>query len=469
MKNTKIDPMVALEALLATMPKGVKLFADGQPLENLRAKYVQLVDDAKAIQDRADNAGRELTEAEQSDYDAIMDQVEDLQAKIERREQLEDAEQFGNASRGRRSTPQDPSAPEDELSDRAPAQPADRSPRAQQWGWDSFAEFSLGVQQARLGQVDDRLLQNAAGSESTGGDGGYLVPPEFRRQIMEQVEDDEESLLTLCDSIETSSNKVTVPYDATIPGNSPGVQAYWTGENAQGTESNPQFQEISMDLHKLMALVRISNEQLEDNTMLESYLRTRVPKAITAKINDAIIAGTGVGQPLGILNSDVLISVAKEGSQTADTVNYQNIRKMWARMYGPSRKRSIWLTNQDVEDQLLDMEFPGDSSPIYLPGGNISGDGYSTLFGRPVRLHDALQPLGDNGDIINADLSKYVALKKVGGGIKAEMSIHLYFDYDQSVFKFAFRFGGRPWWHSTITPRNSAVTRSCFTAIAERA
>jgi HK97 family phage major capsid protein len=68
---------------------------------------------------------------------------------------------------------------------------------------------------------------------------------------------------------------------------------------------------------------------------------------------DAIVEGTGAGQPLGILNSPALISVAKETGQAAATIVKENVDKMWSRMWARARKNAIWLINQDIEPQLL--------------------------------------------------------------------------------------------------------------------
>ena len=71
-----------------------------------------------------------------------------------------------------------------------------------------------------------------------------------------------------------------------------------------------------------------------------------------AKCNTAAVSGTGVGQPLGILNAPSTISVAKHVSQPADTIWFENVSKMWARLYAPCRRNAIWLINQDIEPQL---------------------------------------------------------------------------------------------------------------------
>ena len=107
--------------------------------------------------------------------------------------------------------------------------------------------------------------------------------------------------------------------------------------------------------------------------------------------------------------------------------------------------------------------------PIYMPAGGLSGQPYATLFGRPVIAIEQCPTLGDVGDIIFADLSGYILAEK--GGIESAMSIHVKFDYDESVFRFVTRLDGQPWRASALTPYKGTSSNSLshFVALAERA
>lgn len=352
-------------------------------------------------------------------------------------------------------------------------------------GFRRFGEFAQCVQSASLKSNPDQAaidrLTNAAttyGNEGTGADGGFLVPPEFRRTIWQKVMA-EENLLTRCDQMETASNNMTVPKDETTPWqNSGGVQAYWEAEGAVGTESKGAFETASLRLNKLFALVKVTEELLSDAPGLESWLRAKAPAKMVSKINTAIVSGTGAGQPLGILRSPSLVSVAKETSQPADTVWMKNIEKMWARMYAPCRRNAVWLINQDIEPSLAGMAFqatgassdlPGTSAvPAYLPPGGLSASPYGTLKGRPVVPMQACSAIGDQGDIILVDFTQYMILTKAGQDIKTDVSIHLHFDQDISSFRFIFRVNGQPYWGSAISPQNGSNTLSWATTLDAR-
>jgi HK97 family phage major capsid protein len=64
------------------------------------------------------------------------------------------------------------------------------------------------------------------------------------------------------------------------------------------------------------------------------------------------------------------------------------------------------------------------------------------------------------------DLSQYMSVVKAGG-IRQDVSIHLFFDYDITAFRFVLRVGGQPWWNAPIT-RQNGLSRSPFVTLAAR-
>jgi HK97 family phage major capsid protein len=187
----------------------------------------------------------------------------------------------------------------------------------------------------------------------------------------------------------------------------------------------------------------------------------------------AIFQGSGSGQPQGILTGTGTVSIAKEGSQTADTVVAQNVLKIWSRLYAPWRPGAVWLINQDVEPQLTQMYIvdqestPVSSWPVYLPAGGFAGLQFATLFGRPVHFTQVCETLGDKGDIMVANLKQYLILEKAGG-MKTSTSIHFWFDQDALALKVVMRIAGQPMFDDTIAARDGTTTYSAFVTLDER-
>jgi HK97 family phage major capsid protein len=257
-----------------------------------------------------------------------------------------------------------------------------------------------------------------------------------------------------------------------------GVRGYWTGEGSQKTSSYPTFKKVTLSLEKLAVLIYATDEMMDDSPMaLSRYLTRAASQEINFLTGDAIVNGDGVGKPLGILNSPCVIAQAKETGQDNDTILGDNIIKMWSRMWGPSRRNAVWLINQEIEPQLMRMgvaitTVDGASTQIgrvlYLPPNGLADSPFGTLMGRPVIPSEWCAELGEQGDIILADLSQYLAITK--GGIQSAMSIHLRFDYDETAWRFVYRIDGQPWWPSPLTPYKGSTgfTVGPFVTLAER-
>ncbi len=492
MRLYPIDPLREQMIALGLLPI---IMADGTAIEQLRDRLFELNEQAQTIQAKADAEKRDLLEEEQRDLDKIFADFSHTEQEIERRERIAAQAQKLIRGVGRKT---DAEGPGDEDDDPAPApQPraAGTPPRRQttriepvfqdrgKWGWRNLGEFASAVKRAAApgGFIDPRFdVRNQPttyGSEDTGADGGFAVPPDFRTAIVELIMG-ETSLLGRTDQLTSTSNSITVPVDATTDWQTTGgIQAYWEGEGDQKAQSKPALNQVTIRLNKLAALIPVTDELLEDANALATYINRKAPRKIDFKVNLAIIQGNGVGQPLGIMNSPALVSVAKETSQPADTIVAANIMKMYSRMYAPSRANTVWLINQDIEPQLFSMQFAvknvaGTENvggvPVYLPANGLSGSPYATLFGRPVIPTQAMETLGDKGDILFADLSQYMTAVKAGG-IRQDVSIHLWFDYDVTAFRFVLRVAGQPWWATTVAARDGSATYSPFVTLDERA
>lgn len=443
-------------------------------IDDLQNRILDLNEEASALIATAEAEKRDLNEEERKKVDDLTAEAENLADDIERLERVAASAERMSKSMGTKSSPENP---EDsgQTRSRPRASIIERPEDRNKWGWRNFGEFAQAVRMAsnKGGQPDPRLVQNAPSTysqEGVGADGGFAVPPDFRQAIEEKVMG-ESSLIGRTDQLTSSSNTLTIPVDETTAWQtSGGIQAYWGGEADQMTQSKVNLQERSVRLHKLYALVGVTDELMDDAPALTAYLNRKAPEKIDFKLNLAIFQGTGAGQPLGILNAPCTVSVAKEGSQSADTIVFANIVKMWARMYGPSRQNAVWLINQDIEPQLMQMSFEGSSSsvPAYMPANGLSASPYATLMGRPVIPTQACETLGDLGDIALVDLSQYLTVTKTTG-IRSDVSMHLWFDYDVTAFKFVMRVAGQPWLSSAISPRDGSNTLSPFVTLAERA
>lgn len=476
----------------ALMTNDAELY--GKRIDALNMELTDLMEQAEVIQNTAMADGRDLTPDESTLHGTLMSDFENKKGEVNRLEKMVENASFLRTP-GNGVTPPAPNAvdpqngiapvqhPRQSASGRGRIEVIDNTNRGAN-GFRNMGEFARAVMNGSgknlsVSSLDPRLLANAPttfSQESVGADGGFLVPPEYRDGIMKQVMG-EDSLLRMCDEFNTSRNSIVVPQDTVNPSGTSGIQAYWEGEADQYMQSKPIFKEKQARLNKLTALVPVTEEMLEDSPLIGSYLNSKAPEVITAKVNDAIVNGTGAGMPTGFMNSGALITVSAEAGQQADSIDARNIDKMWARMHAPSWRNSIWLINQDIMPELDNMfraikNVAGTENvggiPAYMPANGLSASPYGTLKGRPVMPIEGMQTIGDLGDIALVDLRKYMAATKAGG-ITSDVSMHLWFDYDMAAFKFRFRLAGSPWFDAPIKPKNSANTLSPFVTLAARA
>ncbi len=336
-------------------------------------------------------------------------------------------------------------------------------------GFKSFGEYAYHVRNAALGtgRLDERLKAAATtyGNESSGTEGGFAVPEQFASEIT-SIALEEQSLLAMADETPVSGNSMTFPKDETTPWGSTGITATWDGEGDAATQKKPVLGKSRLELHKLRVLVPATDELLADASAMSAHLVKKMGEAVLWKSNDAIINGTGAGMPLGILSAASLVAQAKETSQTADTINATNVAKMYGRCIKGAGANLVWLINPDAYAQLIVMTI-GDQPIFTAPVQGMKNAPDGLLLGRPVVLTDACDTVGDQGDIILANMSGYRAITKAGGA-EFSQSMHLWFDQDVQAFKLVFRMDGQPALASAVTPPNSSVTRSHFVALAAR-
>jgi HK97 family phage major capsid protein len=227
-----------------------------------------------------------------------------------------------------------------------------------------------------------------------------------------------------------------------------------------------QIKQVELKANSLMGVSYGTNELLSDSApswlaLLQSSWR----QAFQARRLNEIIRGTGVGEYEGFLVSPSLVTVAKEGNQTADTITTPNILSIRSRVWGYDK--AIWLANPDTLPQLatLSIVVANGGMPVYQ--FSMADDVPDRLMGRPIYYTDHMETVGDAGDIACVNLSEY--LEGEYEPMQMAESMHVRFVEHEMAFKFWTRNDGRSWWNSALTPKKGANTRSPFVTLAARA
>jgi HK97 family phage major capsid protein len=223
---------------------------------------------------------------------------------------------------------------------------------------------------------------------------------------------------------------------------------------------------MELNAKKLVGLIRFSSELSQDIPGGENQLIQLCGRGLSWYRDRAFLKGSGAGEPLGILNSNCLISVTPETGQTADTIVYENLTKMMSRMFAGSFGNSFWLCHQSTIPQLLTLSVSVGTGGNSIPVMTRSNGGFEILT-RPVVFTEKTEKVGDLGDVLLIDASQFVV--GLRGEMRFDTSIHPGFLTDEIYARIVERHDAEPLWDSPLTLEDGTTTVSPFVALAERA
>ena len=211
--------------------------------------------------------------------------------------------------------------------------------------------------------------------EGTDSEGGYLVPDEFERTLVEALEE-ENVFCTLAHVIRTSSGDRKIPVVASKG------SASWVDEEGAYQESDDAFSQVSIGAYKLGTMIKVSEELLADSVFdLEAYISKEFARRIGAREEESFFNGDGKGKPLGILaaagGAEVGVTAASATAITADEVI-----DLFYSLKAPYRKNAVWVLNDATVKQIRKLK---DSTGQYLWQPSLVAGTPDTILGRPVK------------------------------------------------------------------------------------
>lgn len=211
--------------------------------------------------------------------------------------------------------------------------------------------------------------------EGTDSEGGYLVPDEFERTLVEALEE-ENVFRTLAHVIRTSSGDRKIPVVASKG------SASWVDEEGAYQESDDAFSQVSIGAYKLGTMIKVSEELLADSVFdLEAYISKEFARRIGAREEESFFNGDGKGKPLGILaaagGAEVGVTAASATAITADEVI-----DLFYSLKAPYRKNAVWLLNDATVKQIRKLK---DTTGQYLWQPSLVAGTPDTILGRPVK------------------------------------------------------------------------------------
>lgn len=310
-----------------------------------------------------------------------------------------------------------------------------------------------------------RELRNAAGS-TVPSDGGFLIPEILRSDIMQLAL---EGAVVRPHATVIPMDSLTVPIPAVdetsrVSNIFGGIQFYWTAEGGAGVDSSAKFAQINLVAKKLFGYSGIPNELLADAAAFVAWFGQAFPSAYGWFEDIAFLGGDGTDKPLGVQNGPGVVNYTRAN---ANAIGYDDIVKMFSRMYPASMRNARWVANISTFPQLAELSFtPAGGTtpvPVMLWQMNAIGEPQASLLGRPIDWTEKTPALGTVGDLMLVDWSQYLI------GDRQAMSLESSNDYlfgtDKTAFRILGRIDGQPWLRSAITPHSGGPTLSPYVVL----
>jgi HK97 family phage major capsid protein len=217
-------------------------------------------------------------------------------------------------------------------------------------------------------------VQNAL-EIGTDSEGGYLVPDEFERTLIESLQE-ENIFRSIAKVITTSTGDRKIPVVA-----SKGT-ASWVDEEGPISESDDAFTQVSIGAYKLATMIKVSEELLNDSVFnLENYIAKEFARRIGAKEEEAFFTGDGSGKPTGIFNSTGGADLGITTS-TATSIKLDEVIDLFYSLKSPYRKKAIFIMNDSTVKAIRKLK---DGNGQYLWQPSATAGQPDTILNRPVK------------------------------------------------------------------------------------
>lgn len=249
----------------------------------------------------------------------------------------------------------------------------------------------------RTKEVFTPELRNAL-QEGTDSEGGYLVPDEFERNLIQGL-NNATIVRNHAHVITTSNGLHKIPIVVSHG------SAAWLDEEAAFSESDEVFGQVNLDAHKVGTTIKVSEELLQDSAFdLEAYLNSEFVRRIGDLEETAFLTGNGTGKPTGMLNAtgggQVGVTTASATALTAD-----ELIDLFYSLKGGYRDKAIWILNDSTIKAIRKLK-KGDGEYLWQPA--IKDGQVNTILGRPYFTTSAMPEIAaGNKTVIFGDLNYY--------------------------------------------------------------
>jgi HK97 family phage major capsid protein len=326
----------------------------------------------------------------------------------------------------------------------------------------SFADYLLAVKRNDVKRLTEVYAAKAALAEDDGTTGGYLLPTEFRSELL-QIAAENAIVRPRAFVLPMGAREMEIPALDQQTAQAAGTSAFyggasfkWAAEAAAYDETEPKFKMIRLVAHKLEGYTLSSNEMLADSAIaLEAFLKRLFGNAIGWYEDFAFLQGNGVGKPLGVLNAACAVVVTRT---TSNLFKVADIGNMLSNLTAQSYGKAVWVMHQSLIPQLIALSLTNATIVSFV--SNLNQKLPAQLMGIPIVFTEKVPVLGTKGDVMLCDFSAYVVGDRQQVAIAS--SEHFKFTNGQITWRVDERVDGQPWMKTAITLADGAWQVSPF-------
>lgn len=384
-------------------------------LHELKQKRNTIAVDMRAIHEKVGEGV--MTDEQRTEWNKAKTELENLEAQIEREEQLRSLDQEfvdDKEQEQRRNPENNPEAAKVERRNLA----FDRFVRS------GFGELSTEERQA--------LKELRAQGTSPDEKGGYTVPTQMLNKIIEQMK--AYGGIASVAQILTTSTGQDITW-STSDGTE--EEGELLGENTAASEQDVEFGTAILGAKKLSSkIIRVSNELLQDSGVnIEAYLGSRIAQRIGRGEAKYLVKGTGTGSPLQPKGLDASVTGTIDASATFGWKDINALEHALDPAYrnGPKFRLAF---NDDTLKNLKEME-DAQKRPLWLP--SIAGVAPSTILGMQYVVDQAIDKMeAGKKFIFCGDFDRFILRRVTYMTLKR--LVERYAEYDQTAFLAFHRF-----------------------------
>ena len=409
----------------------------------LRDRRLNVWNEARAILDRGTEENRELTAEEQGSWQRLMEELDNIDGKIEGVLSAEKRQASTDAAFD--AIGKKPVAAEYRRGGDGPAYPLDSS------GRDLNAELravlngsgaraiDIQHQGGRFGQEEFRTLLSNSGTPTA------VVPTDFYDRLVAHLIE-VSGIMQAGPTVLNTAGGETLQ----IPKTTSHSTAAITGQGAAIPTADPAFSQATLSAYKYGVMLQVARELLDDTAVdLLGYLAMQAGRAVGNAFGSDLINGNGSSKPSGLIfatsaspavTGPVSTAIPSASWNVTGAPTYSNLVDMEYSVIAPYRQsRSCYWLARDATvggfRKITDLQ----GRPVWEPSTVLGSP--DLLLGKPLVADPFMPAVGANAfSVAFGDFAQFFI--RLVGGVRVERSDDYAFGSDLVSFRCLIRGDG---------------------------